>query len=91
MKKAKTLKGHIAKWFPERGFGFIKPDGAGHDEYLHISKVVEGMPCYGAAVEFKTGFDKSRTFAIDVRIIEEGQRHNERNGITTLYGEHDYN
>lgn len=63
------MRGHIVKWVAEKGFGFIKPEKAEHDTFLHISKVIEGEPHYGADVEFKMDKDKTRTFAIDVRVL----------------------
>lgn len=64
------MRGHVVKWFPERGFGFIKPEKiSASDVYLHVSKVVEGNPHYGSDVEFKMSKDNTkRTFAIDVKV-----------------------
>jgi cold shock CspA family protein len=62
------MKGSIRKWVDDRGFGFIKtPDG---DLFLHVSKIIEGTPRYGADVEYKidTGADK-RTFAVAVKVL----------------------
>lgn len=63
------MRGHVIKWFPERGFGFIKPEKVGHDAYLHISKVIDGEPRYGADVEFQMDKDKTRTFAVNVKVL----------------------
>ena len=63
------MRGHVVKWVADKGFGFIKPEKADHDVFLHISKVIEGVPRYGSDVEFAMGKDNTkRTFAIDVKV-----------------------
>jgi cold shock CspA family protein len=89
-KVERLIKGHIVKWFDDRGFGFVKPKRATHDVYLHISKVIEGVPYYGADVEFKMS-DTARPIAFEVKVLsQEGfadDGHERRNGILTLHGE----
>jgi cold shock CspA family protein len=70
--------GTIVRWFPERigrsgrtgGFGFLKPDGANHDLFFHVLRVIEGEARQGARVEFKRTENPTtkQSFAIDITV-----------------------
>ena len=47
--------GVIKKWFGDRGFGFIKPDGGGADIFVHVRAFPPGTP--EPAEEDRVSFD----------------------------------
>ncbi len=60
------------KWFnPEKGFGFVEPDGGGKDVYVHISEAKRaglGTPCEGQRVSFSVERDeRGRMSATNLR------------------------
>lgn len=62
--------GELVQWNNKGGFGFVR-DGAGHDFYLHISKVVGERPRIGDKVEFGIASGRNgRPAAIDARVLE---------------------
>jgi CspA family cold shock protein len=66
--------GQIKRLARDRGFGFIRPDGASEDIFFHTSAVQGGMfdsLQEGQAVEFDKGADDRdprKTRAINVRV-----------------------
>lgn len=49
--------GHVTRYTPERGFGFIKKDGKYY--FVHISQIVGGGNlAKGDLVEFSIGFNQ---------------------------------
>jgi uncharacterized membrane protein YsdA (DUF1294 family)/cold shock CspA family protein len=40
----RVLRGRIADWKDDRGFGFIEPDSGGERVFVHVSSVVRGAP-----------------------------------------------
>lgn len=68
---AGPMSGVIVKYLPEKGYGFIKPEDADKDVFVHIKAVREGADQMreGAPVEFEMGTDRTgRVRAIKVRI-----------------------
>jgi len=63
----------IVKWFnPDKGFGFIAPDGGGQDVFVHISAVERsGMTSLreGQAVSFEVQTDprKGKPAAVNLK------------------------
>jgi CspA family cold shock protein len=63
----------IVKWFnPDKGFGFIAPDGGGADVFVHISAVERsGMTSLreGQAVSFEVQTDprKGKPAAVNLK------------------------
>ena len=46
------LKGQIISWFPQRHFGFIKPDDSSTEYFFHLSGTL-GQFELGSVVEFE--------------------------------------
>lgn len=62
----------MVKWFDgARGFGFIKPDQASTDLFMHVTQIKSAFPpAVSDRVEFERGEDKKgRAVARDVRIL----------------------
>lgn len=64
----------VVKWFnPEKGFGFIKPDVAGPDIFVHMSEVKKsGLQCLDPEDEVSFDMEKStktgRFGAVNIKI-----------------------
>jgi CspA family cold shock protein len=64
--------GVVKRYFDERGFGFIKPDGAGEELFFHVKSFDEHVePHVGDRVEFESGADpkSGRTRAQNLRLV----------------------
>lgn len=61
------------KWFnPEKGFGFIKPDDASPDVFVHISVVSAagiGSLAEGQKVSFEVQQQRGKTAAGDIKVL----------------------
>lgn len=67
------MQGKVTKYFPMRGFGFVKPDDGGQDLFLHIRDMVGGEPDdlpAGTRVSYETepGRD-GRLRAVSVKVL----------------------
>lgn len=63
--------GTIRKFFPNRGYGFIKPDIDGLDVWIHVNNCVEGYrPKEGDKVVYLTRLGKEGLIAKEVCIIQ---------------------
>jgi cold shock protein len=68
------MQGVIRKLVPERGFGFIKPDGGGTDVFMHCTALPNkgdfDTLVEGQRVEFTSGDGRDgRTKAVDVKVL----------------------
>lgn len=63
----------IVKWFSdEKKFGFIAPDVAGEDMFVHISSVpLDYTLSEGDRVSYDVGQRKGKSCALNVKILEE--------------------
>jgi cold shock CspA family protein len=69
------LRGRVAQYDVNKGFGFITPDGRGRDVFVHARQLVNtGALEPGQRVEFETGVDErcGKPQAINVRPLDEG-------------------
>lgn len=69
--------GHINKWFPERGFGFIKRPGT-QDIYAHISGFLDRLarPTIDAKVKYQVSYTNrdgygKRPIATDIEMVRD--------------------
>lgn len=64
--------GALKSWNDERGFGFITPDGARQDVFVHISAfpAINGRPLGGERLGFDLELDREgRQRAVHVRVL----------------------
>lgn len=64
------MRGRIADWKDDRGFGFIEPESGGERVFLHISGMVRGSrrPSIGDTVSYEmASTSDGRTRAVNVR------------------------
>jgi CspA family cold shock protein len=66
------LKGTIARWFDNRGFGFIAVEGQSNDIFVHINDM-DGIPNpqMGDEVEFDVSDTDRGPRAINVKQVSE--------------------
>ena len=61
------------KWFnAQKGFGFIQPDGASRDVFVHISAVERagiGMLSEGQAISFDVVQDRGKEAASNLKLL----------------------
>jgi cold shock CspA family protein len=70
--KSDAMRAEIVRWFPDRGYGFAKPEkDARQDLIVHAGDVVSGVPYQGATIEFEFGKMKinGQPKAANVRIV----------------------
>jgi CspA family cold shock protein len=62
------------KWFnQEKGFGFIIPDKAGSEMFVHVTALRDDMGVTtlsdGQKVSYEVGSNKGRSCAVDVQVL----------------------
>jgi CspA family cold shock protein len=64
-------QGTIKRFFSERGFGFLQPDGTGPDVFFHIEAFDGDEPQVGQRVAYETATDTrtGKTRAVNVRPV----------------------
>ncbi|MGY4499168.1 CspA family cold shock protein [Bradyrhizobium sp. GM24.11] len=63
-------QGVVKSFFPDRGFGFVKPDDGSKDIFFHIQTVQNSAsPRVGQRVSFDVKVDDARPRAAHVRLI----------------------
>jgi uncharacterized membrane protein YsdA (DUF1294 family)/cold shock CspA family protein len=71
---ANQLKGTVATWKDDKGFGFIKPDDGGVEVFFHASGLINkrSNPAVNAIVTYTLNYDDKRgPRAVDVRFGDE--------------------
>ena len=64
------MKGTIARWFDNRGFGFIDVEGQSNDIFIHVSDMTgTSTPIVGDEVEFDIRDTYKGPRAADVKIV----------------------
>jgi len=61
-------KGKVARFFDQKGFGFIKPDDGGKDLFVHINDVDGGDLREGDTVEYEEISGRKGQQATNVKI-----------------------
>ena len=68
-KKIVMATGKVARFFDQKGFGFIQPDGGGKDLFVHINEVEGGQLQEGDNVEFDETESPKGTQASNVKVV----------------------
>jgi cold shock CspA family protein len=67
-----AVVGTVVKFWPDRAYGYLKPDGAHGDYYFHADDMAAGRPYLGARASFDVGRDKKdprRIRAVNVTLL----------------------
>lgn len=65
-------RGKVNFYDESRGFGFITPDGEGHDVFFHVKELKSsGIETVdkGQFVSYETNEDRGRIAATDIRLL----------------------
>mgnify|MGYP000486418604 FL=1 len=62
-------KGKVARFFDQKGFGFIEPEGGGKDLFVHINEVEGGQLQEGDAVEYEETEGRKGLQASSVKVL----------------------
>ena len=62
-------KGKVARFFDQKGFGFIEPEGGGKDLFCHINEVEGGQLQEGYAVEYEETEGRKGLQASSVKVL----------------------
>eukprot|EP01063_Lacrimia_lanifica_P034577 TRINITY_DN6420_c0_g1_i1.p1 TRINITY_DN6420_c0_g1~~TRINITY_DN6420_c0_g1_i1.p1 ORF type:complete len:163 (+),score=44.11 TRINITY_DN6420_c0_g1_i1:125-613(+) len=64
-------KGVVKKWFDDKGFGFVVPEGSDENVFVHWRDVSGGRPVGNEELEFEVAVDpkNQKPRVVDARII----------------------
>ncbi len=61
--------GKVARFFDQKGFGFIQPEDGGKDLFVHINEVDGGQLQEGDSVEFDATEGQKGPQASNVKVV----------------------
>lgn len=68
---ATVIHGTVKVFKEDKGFGFITPDGGGHDMFVHVTQVNGRKLATGDFVTYEVAADKqNRLQAINVTVLQ---------------------
>ena len=62
-------KGKVARFFDQKGFGFIQPEEGSKDLFVHINEVEGGQLQEGDTVEFEATEGQKGPQASNVKVV----------------------
>ena len=65
-------KGKVARFFDQKGYGFIEPEGGGKDLFCHINEVEGGQLQEGDTVEYEETEEKHASEYPDEGLLAPG-------------------
>ncbi len=74
-------KGTVLKWNRGQGWGFIEPDNAAFDIFVHVSEIQDRRRLIeGQRVEFESGTRQGKPIALRVVVVAEPPQTNGESG-----------